>query len=74
MVVAALKCTARFSLVLDLDHTREYVPLLVTGAAVSSPVGLGTRESFADIGATVEEALGLQPSGPGRSFLREVTS
>ena len=35
-------------------------------------VALGTRASFADIGATVEEALGLVPRGVGRSFLREI--
>jgi len=54
------------------DHTREYVPVLATGAQVQPGVDLGTRESFADIGATVEEALGLAPQGPGRSFFREI--
>jgi phosphopentomutase len=51
------------------DHTREYVPLLASGPGLRPGVELGTRESFADIGATVEEALGLAPVGPGRSFL-----
>ena len=54
------------------DHTREYVPVLATGPRVRPGVDLGTRESFADVGATVEEALGLPPRGPGRSFLREI--
>ena len=54
------------------DHTREYVPLLVDGAAVRSGCALGTRASLADIGATVEEALGLAPAGPGTSFLQQV--
>lgn len=54
------------------DHTREYVPILAAGARVKPGVDLGTRASFADIGATVEEALGLDPRGPGRSFLREI--
>ena len=54
------------------DHTREYVPLLVDGAGVRPGAELGTRASFADIGATVEEALGLEPAGPARSFLAEV--
>ncbi|MHC4261159.1 MAG: phosphopentomutase [Planctomycetota bacterium] len=49
------------------DHTREYVPLLVSGPGVPAGVELGTRESFADLGATVEEAFGLTP-GAGRSF------
>ena len=54
------------------DHTREYVPVVVAGAKVKGGVDLGTRTSFADIGATVEEALGLTPAGPGRSFLADV--
>ena len=54
------------------DHTREYVPILVTGPGVRAGVDLGTRESFADLGATVEEALGLEPQAPGRSFLAEI--
>jgi phosphopentomutase len=53
------------------DHTREYVPVLAFGPRVARGVALGTRESFADIGATVEEALGL-PAGVGRSFWPEL--
>jgi phosphopentomutase len=30
---------------------------------------LGTRETFADLGATVADALGAEWYGPGRSFL-----
>lgn len=56
------------------DHTREYVPIVVSGRRVKPGVNLGTRESFADIGATVEEALGLAPAGPGRSFFPNVVS
>jgi phosphopentomutase len=52
------------------DHTREYVPILAAGKRVKAGSDLGTRESFADIGATVEEALGLVPRGPGKSFLK----
>jgi len=54
------------------DHTREYVPVLATGPAVRPGVELGTRETMADVGATVEHALGLPPRGPGRSFLDEI--
>ena len=55
------------------DHTREYVPLLVYGPKVRAGVNLGTRESFADIGATVEELFGLPAGdGPGHSFKEEV--
>lgn len=54
------------------DHTREYVPVLAMGPAVRPGVELGTRETMADVGATVEYALGLPPRGPGRSFLDEI--
>ncbi|MFT4541495.1 MAG: phosphopentomutase [Planctomycetota bacterium] len=55
------------------DHTREYVPILVAGPGVRAGHDLGTRSSFADLGATVEDAFGLPAQGPGRSFLAEVT-
>ena len=54
------------------DHTREYVPLLAAGPGLSRGVDLGTRASFADVGAAVEEAFGLVPSGSGRSFLARI--
>lgn len=49
------------------DHTREYVPLLVLGKKVR-PQDLGTRESFADLAATVAELLGVEFATPGKSF------
>jgi phosphopentomutase len=39
------------------DHSREYIPLVVTENHVKANVDLGTRKSFADIGATVYEYL-----------------
>ena len=53
------------------DHSREYVPLLVRVPGREG-VPLGTRETFADLGATVSEYFGVE-AGAGRSFLREVT-
>lgn len=49
------------------DHSREYVPLLVYGPRVRSQ-SLGTRDTFADLGATVAESLGVPWQGPGTSF------
>ena len=49
------------------DHTREYVPLLALGKGVK-PVDLGTRESFADLAATVAALLGVDFDTPGKSF------
>jgi phosphopentomutase len=53
------------------DHSREVVPLLVTGPRVR-PVGLGRRSTMADIGQTVAEFLGVTPLSTGTSFLSEV--
>ena len=53
------------------DHTREYVPLLVLGKGVQN-VNLGTRQSFADIAATVTELLGVDYENPGQSFAKEI--
>lgn len=49
------------------DHTREYVPLVVYGAAVN-PVNLGTRSTYSDIAATVAEYLGVPYNGAGESL------
>ena len=55
----------------NTDHTREFVPVLAAGPGVRAGVDLGTRASFGDLGATVEEALGL-PAVAGTSFLGEL--
>jgi phosphopentomutase len=53
------------------DHSRELVPLLLTGPRVR-PVNLGRRQTLADIGQTVAEFLGVTPLSTGTSFLSEV--
>jgi phosphopentomutase len=53
------------------DHSREVVPLLVLGPKVR-PVDLGRRGTFADIGQTVAEFLGVPALAAGTSFLSEV--
>lgn len=50
------------------DHSRERVPLLVTGKKVNVNQNLGTRETYSDIAATVANLLGLKWCGPGSSF------
>jgi len=54
------------------DHTREYIPLLVTGKGLRQGVNLGTRRSFADIGATVYAYLSGQSWPTGESFLADI--
>ena len=53
------------------DHSREIVPLLVFGPRVR-PADLGRRRTFADIGQTVADFLGVPALGAGTSFLPEV--
>ena len=53
------------------DHTREYVPFLALGKGVK-PVNLGTRDSFADIAATVAELFGVSLDTPGKSFAKDI--
>ena len=54
------------------DHTREHVPVVVYGKKVKAGVNLGTRGSFADIGATICDYLGVAPTAIGTSFLGEI--
>lgn len=61
------------------DHTREYIPLLAyaPSARAKGAIDLGVRKSFADVGATVTEALlGAAPQGAlaGTSFLGRMLS
>lgn len=54
------------------DHSRELVPLLVTGRGILAGVDLGTRATFADVAATLAEAFGVANPGPGESFLERI--
>ena len=51
------------------DHTREYVPLLMYGKPVT-PHNYGTRDTFADIAATILKYLGLEGKIAGDSIIR----
>jgi len=50
------------------DHTREYIPCLIYGKKVT-PKNLGTRETFADIAATVLKQFDIEPKFKGTSML-----
>ena len=54
------------------DHTREYVPLIVNGPHVRDGVDLGTRRSFADLGATIADLFSVKAPRAGTSFLTEL--
>ena len=52
-----------------MDHTREYVPMLIYGSNVKPGVNLHTRTSFADVGATVLDYFNINSSEiQGASF------
>src|SRR6266508_2710643 len=54
------------------DHSRERTPLLAAGLP-GGPVDLGTRPTFADLGATVADLLAVKTEGlAGESFAPEI--
>lgn len=55
------------------DHSRERVPLLVTGRSTARQ-DLGIRASFSDCGRTIVDLLGIPTSLPGTSFAEELAS
>lgn len=54
------------------DHTREYVPLLVYGPRARRDTDLEIRASLSDIGQTVADNFGANPTPNGTSFLSQI--
>ncbi|HET9361199.1 MAG TPA: phosphopentomutase [Vicinamibacterales bacterium] len=54
------------------DHSREHVPLLLTGSRVRPGANLGTRRTFADLGQTLATNFGVGPLANGTSFLEDM--
>jgi phosphopentomutase len=54
------------------DHAREYVPILITGMPVKAGVNIGIRNTFADLGATIADILGVNPPPAGMSFKSQI--
>lgn len=50
------------------DHTREHIPVLAYGPSLKGRF-IGRRESFADIGQSIAQHLGLKDLSHGLSFL-----
>lgn len=53
------------------DHSREYTPLIIFGNKIKA-VNLGTRSTFADIGATVLQMFGVKSEIKGCGFFKEI--
>lgn len=54
------------------DHTREYIPILNYGKKIKANVNIGIRQSFADIAATIAEALNIKYETKGKSYFNEI--
>jgi phosphopentomutase len=50
------------------DHSREYVPLLISGTPVRAGVNIGVRPTFADLAATIADTLAVKAPSQGTSF------
>ena len=51
------------------DHSREQVPLLVWYAGLARGRSLGVRDTFADVGATVEENFSTDSANAGEAMV-----
>ena len=69
MITADHGCDPGFK---GTDHSREYVPLLIYGRDIKENVNLGTRDSFADIAATIQDIFGVKQLTEGKSFKDEI--
>lgn len=65
MITADHGCDPGFK---GTDHSREYVPFLAYGKDIKENINLGTRNSFADIAATIQDIFGIEQITAGSSF------
>lgn len=54
------------------DHSREYVPFVAYGDKIKAGVNIGTRETFADIAATILDYFEIKSQLAGTSFLKAI--
>lgn len=54
------------------DHSREYIPILCYGKQLKSNINIGIRKTYADIGKTITELLGVDAYIEGESFAKEI--
>ncbi len=55
------------------DHTREYIPILAWSPDMRGFTQLGTRDTFADIAATIAQGFGLEDRFEATSFAALLT-
>lgn len=66
MITADHGCDPGYTV--STDHSREYTPFLIYGKGIE-PVNYGTRDTFADISATVLKLLDVAGESDGKSLL-----
>lgn len=54
------------------DHSREYIPIIIYGKQIRENTNIGTRETYADIGATILDILQMPLLSTGKSFKNEI--
>lgn len=69
MITADHGCDPGFK---GTDHSREYVPFLAYGKDVKAGINLGTRSTFADIAATIQDIFEVESGTAGSSFKKEI--
>lgn len=50
------------------DHSREYVPILISGTSIQAGANIGVRPTFADLAATIADTLAVKLPPQGTSF------
>ncbi|MBN2043931.1 MAG: phosphopentomutase [Anaerolineales bacterium] len=54
------------------DHSREYVPILLSGEQIKPGADIGIRQTFADLAATIADILEVTPPPKGLSFKHKI--
>ena len=54
------------------DHTREHIPILISGAAVKAGVNIGVRSTFSDLAATIADIFDVKAPPHGESFKTDI--
>ena len=54
------------------DHSREYIPFVAYGNRIKAGVNVGTRQTFADIAATILDYFDVPSKVAGASFLNDI--
>ncbi|WP_455714578.1 phosphopentomutase [Anaerosporobacter sp.] len=54
------------------DHSREYTPFVIYGDKIKKNINLGTRDTFADIAATILDYFDVDSKVAGKSVLSDI--